>query len=137
MPSNLLLNTRNTTGYNNSLKKVSSDMKLGVNKSVNLEIKSVRVRHMHGSSSKINRPRSEGSRPERAPLKPLAKSRSGTFQTINKTLTRVQVKIKSSKKYETNHDMVKGRFDFGWTDINVLDRSTTNMATNIIRRHSF
>ena len=80
MPSNLLLNTRNTTGYNNSLKKVSSDVKLGVNKSVNLEIKSVRVRHMHGSSSKINRPRSEESRPERAPLKPLAKSRSGTFQ---------------------------------------------------------
>ena len=54
MPSNLLLNTRNTTGYNNSLKKVSSDVKLGVNKSVNLEIKSVRVRHMHGSSSKIS-----------------------------------------------------------------------------------
>ena len=55
-------------------------MKLGVNNSVNLEIKSVRVRHMHGSSSKINRPRSEESRPERAPLKPLAKSRSGTFK---------------------------------------------------------
>ena len=80
MPSNLLLNTRNTTGYNDTLKKVSSDVKLGVNKSVNLEIKSVRVRHMHGSSSKINRPRSEESRPERAPLKPLAKSRSGTFK---------------------------------------------------------
>ena len=48
MPSNLLLNTQSTAGYNKSLKKASSDMKLEVNKSVNLEMKSVGVRHMNG-----------------------------------------------------------------------------------------
>ena len=48
IPSNLLLNSQSTVGYNNSLKKASSDMKLGVNKSVNLEMKSVGVRHMKG-----------------------------------------------------------------------------------------
>ena len=36
-------------------------MKLGVNKSVNFEMKSVGVRHMNGSSSKINRPTSHPS----------------------------------------------------------------------------
>ena len=63
MPSNLPLNTQSTVGFNNSLKTASSDMKLENNKSVNLEIESVGVRHMNGGSSKINRPRSEGWRP--------------------------------------------------------------------------
>ena len=55
MPSNLL-KTQSTLRYNCSLKKASSDMKLGVNKSVSLEIKSVEVEQMDWSSSKINRP---------------------------------------------------------------------------------
>ena len=38
-------------------------MKLGVNKSVNLEMKIVGVRHMNGGSSKINRPTSNPSNP--------------------------------------------------------------------------
>ena len=36
-------------------------MKLGVNKSLNLEMKSVGVRHTNGGSSKINRPTSHPS----------------------------------------------------------------------------
>ena len=55
---------------NNSLRTASSDMKLENNKSVNLEIESVGVRHMNGGSSKINRPRSEGWRPLAGPQKP-------------------------------------------------------------------
>ena len=61
MPSHLLLITQSMVGYDNSLKKASSDMKLGVNKSLNLEMKSVGVRHMNGGSSKINRPTSHPS----------------------------------------------------------------------------
>ena len=60
IPSNLLLKTQSTVGYNNSLKNASFDMKLGVNKSVNLEMKIVGVRHMNGGSSKINQPTNQG-----------------------------------------------------------------------------
>ena len=38
MPSNLLLNTQSTVGYNNSLKKTNKDRELGVKKSMNLEM---------------------------------------------------------------------------------------------------
>ena len=111
MSTNLPLNTQSTIGYDNSLKKASSDMKLGVNKSVNLEIESFGVKQMDGGSSKINRPTSN----------PLDK--------INATSTEVQVKTKpsnvdevlrslssssqgpffglSSSGSETNHDMTK------------------------------
>ena len=60
MPSNLLLKTQRTVGYNNSLKNASFDMKLGVNKSVNLEMNIVGVRDMNGGSSKINQSTNQG-----------------------------------------------------------------------------
>lgn len=41
--------TQSMVGYNNSLEKATAEMKLGINKSVNLEMK----------SSKINRPTSQ------------------------------------------------------------------------------
>ena len=44
--SDLHLNIQSTFGYNSSPKKASADMKLEVNKSVNLEMKTVGVRHM-------------------------------------------------------------------------------------------
>ena len=50
MPLNIILNTQSAAGYNNSLKKACSGMRLGVNKSVNLEMKSFRVRHMNWGS---------------------------------------------------------------------------------------
>ncbi|PFX21218.1 hypothetical protein AWC38_SpisGene14301 [Stylophora pistillata] len=59
MPSNLVLNTQSTVGYNNKLKKASSDMRFGVNKSVDLDMKSVGVKHMNRGSSKIKRPTSQ------------------------------------------------------------------------------
>ena len=34
MPSNLLLNTQSTVGYNNNLKRVNGNMKLGINKKI-------------------------------------------------------------------------------------------------------
>ena len=52
MPSNLL-NRQSTVGYNNSLMKATAETKLGFNKSANLEMKSVGVRHKNGGSSKI------------------------------------------------------------------------------------
>ena len=56
MPANLLLDTQSAVGYNNSLKKATSEMKFRVNSSVNLETKSVGVGLMNGGSSKINKP---------------------------------------------------------------------------------
>ena len=100
MPSNLLLNTQSTVGYNNSLKKASSDVKLGVDKSVNLEIKSVGVRHINGDSSEIKRPTSQAQRADHPSNK------------IKNTSTEVQVKRLerlSSTDSKTNHDMVKVR----------------------------
>ena len=52
MPLNILLNTQSAAVYNNSLKKACSGMRLGVNKSVNLEMKSFRVRHMNWAHEK-------------------------------------------------------------------------------------
>ena len=56
MCSNLLLNTQSTVEYNSSLRKLSSDIELGVNKSMNLEFKIVGVKQMDWGSSKINKP---------------------------------------------------------------------------------
>ena len=71
-------------------------MKVGVNKSVNLEMKIVGVRHMNGGSSKINRPTSNPSNP------------------VNKTITEVQVKApprldetRSTSDSESNYDIIK------------------------------
>ena len=43
IPLNLLLNTQSMIVYDNSLKKAGSDLRLGVSKSVNLEMKSVNL----------------------------------------------------------------------------------------------
>ena len=58
IPSNLL-DTQSTLGHHYSLKKESSDLKHRVNKSVNLEMKSVGVRNKNGDSSKVNRQTSQ------------------------------------------------------------------------------
>ena len=39
--------TQSMVGYNNSLEKATAEMKLGINKSVNLEMKSVGVRQIN------------------------------------------------------------------------------------------
>ena len=88
MPSNLVLNAQSTVGHNDRLKKTSSDMKLGVNKSVSLEVKSVGVRHVNEGSSKIHRLISYPSKP------------------ISKTSTEVQVKT-PPRLDETNHGIIK------------------------------
>ena len=63
MPSNLVINTQSTVGYNNNLKKATGNMKLGVNSDVNVALKNVGVRNMDGGSSKNNRPTSHPSNP--------------------------------------------------------------------------
>ena len=63
MPSNLVLNTQSTVGYNNNLKKATGDMKLGVNNDVNLDTKKVEVKLMNGVPSKTKRPTSHPSNP--------------------------------------------------------------------------
>ena len=88
MPSNLVLNAQSTVGHNDRLKKTSSDMKLGVNKSVSLEVKSVGVRHVNEGSSKIHRLISYPSKP------------------ISKTSTEVQVRT-PPRLDETNHGIIK------------------------------
>ena len=45
MPSGMIINTENTFGYNNKLKRANSNMKLGVNLDVNIEQKSVGIKH--------------------------------------------------------------------------------------------
>ena len=52
MPSNLLINTQTTIGYNNKLKKATAEMKLGVNNTINSDTKSVGIKLMDGGKSK-------------------------------------------------------------------------------------
>ena len=49
----IFLTDRVRSGINNSLMKATAETKLGFNKSANLEMKSVGVRHKNGGSSKI------------------------------------------------------------------------------------
>lgn len=58
MPSDLVINTQSTVGYNNSLKRANADMKLDVNHWVNSDVKKVGVKMMTGGESKIKRPTS-------------------------------------------------------------------------------
>ena len=55
MPSNLLINTQTTIGYNNKLKKATAEMKLGMNNTINSDTKLVGIKLMDGGKSKIRR----------------------------------------------------------------------------------
>ena len=93
----IFLLTLSMVGYDNSMKKASSDMKPGVSKSVNLGMNSVGVRHMNGDSLKIKRPTSQalGLVSNRLPS-----------NKINKTS--IKVKVETPPRFDkTNHDMVK------------------------------
>lgn len=58
MPSRMVINTESTVGYNNKLKRVTNDMKLGVNSDVNSDrTVDVGVRHNLGTS-KVKLPHS-------------------------------------------------------------------------------
>lgn len=63
MPSDLLLSTQNTVGYDKILMKATADMKLRVNKSINLGMKPIGVRHMDEGPLKINILTSHSSNP--------------------------------------------------------------------------
>ena len=56
MPSRMVINTESTVGYNNKLKRVTTDMKLGVNSDVNADgTEDVGIRYNLGVS-KVNLP---------------------------------------------------------------------------------
>ena len=63
MPARMVINTGSVAGYNNQLRQVTPNMKLGVNNSVNLDTKKVGARLMDGERSKIDRPTSHPSNP--------------------------------------------------------------------------
>jgi len=50
MPSHMIINTESMVGHNNGLKRANSNMKLGVNLDVNIEQKSVGIKHNSGTS---------------------------------------------------------------------------------------
>jgi len=58
-----VINTATTVGYNNQLKQATTNMKLGVNNSVNTDTKKVGLRLMDGGPSKVNVPNSHPSNP--------------------------------------------------------------------------
>ena len=96
MPSNLLINTQSTVGYNNSLKKADGDMKLGVNRSLNLGTKSARVKLMHGGKSKIKRPTSHPSH-KKVMQETLPNKQTSTNKQI----------LPNEKNSTNNHDILK------------------------------
>lgn len=55
MPSNLVINTESTIGYNNSLKKAGDNMKMGVNNEINKDYKNVGAKIMGGKRDKVDR----------------------------------------------------------------------------------
>jgi len=63
MPTQMIINTASTIGYNNKLKEAVSGMKLGVNNQVNPDTKKAGLKIMAGGPSKINPPNSHPSNP--------------------------------------------------------------------------
>jgi len=95
MPSNLVINTHSTVGYNNFLKKANAEMKLGV-KSVNSDMKKVGVKLMNGGPSKINRPNSH-------PSNPIHRLQQGSNESYIKSSRKSETQSKSSD----NHEILK------------------------------
>ena len=60
MPCHMIINTESTVGYNNKLKRANSNMKLGVNLDVNIDQKSVGIKHNLGTS-KVELPHNKSS----------------------------------------------------------------------------
>ena len=52
----MIINTESTVGYNNKLKQAVSGMKLGVNNSVNPDVKKVGITPMEGKTTKRKAP---------------------------------------------------------------------------------
>ena len=63
LPSRMIINTECVVGYNNSLRRATDDMKLGVNNHVNQGTKKASLRLMAGGPSKVNPPNSHPSNP--------------------------------------------------------------------------
>ena len=63
MPSRMIINTESIVGYNNNLRKVTDDIKLGVNNHVHQGTKKASLKLMAGGPSKINPPNSHSSNP--------------------------------------------------------------------------
>ena len=95
MPARMVLNTGSVSGYNNQLRQATSNMKLGVNNSVNLETKKVGARLMEGGKSKIDRPTAHPSNPIHS-------------NPIHKDQNLIPPQFKQKKtKSEGNHEILK------------------------------
>ena len=105
MPSNFVINTQSTVGYNNNLKKATGNMKLGVNSDVNVDLKKVGVNMMDGGPSKTNRPTSHPSNPaEKQNQSQKTKPPSLDSQPVTNKL---QETNDSQEKEESNHETWK------------------------------
>ena len=105
MPARMVINTGSVAGYNNQLRQVTPNMKLGVNNLVNLETKKVGVRLMDGGPSKIDRLTSHPSNPIHKaegpnPIHP------NPIHKDQKTFQPPQAKLQKTKS-EGNHEILK------------------------------
>ena len=98
MPARMVINTGSVAGYNNQLRQATSNMKLGVNNSVNLETKKVGVKLMEGGKSKIDRPTAH-------PSNPIHKAEASN--PIHKDKKTFQPPQKETIKSEGNHEILK------------------------------
>ena len=97
MPARMVINTGSVAGYNNQLRQVTPNMKLGVNNSVNLDTKKVGIKLMDGERSKNNRPISH-------PSNPIHKDKK-TAMTFQPQAN----KLKETKKSDNKHEILKAR----------------------------
>ena len=88
MPSNLIINTESIVGYNNALKRVTEDMKFGVNNSVNNETKTVGIEQSLGTSKVLLNTRPQPS--------------IDKTQNKGKTEEKVQISNAETSSHQTN-----------------------------------
>ena len=109
MPANMIINTASVVGYNNKLKQAVSGTKLGVNNTLNTDIKKSALQLMDGGPSKVNPPNSHPSSPihKAAMAAQDPKPAKKTPKRVRFNLPTDEVVVDQNKEKPDNHKINK------------------------------
>jgi len=105
----MIINTESTLGYKNKLKRANSNTKLGVNLDVNIEQKSVGIKHNLGTS-KVQLPHTKSSQSVKestlAPSQSVKPNQSDKpSQTEKPPVSQTQPDVTDEHGFSSNHEL--------------------------------
>ena len=99
LPSQMVIIKESIVGYNNNLRKVTDDMKLGVNSDVNQGTKKAALRNLDGRPPKTNPPNSHPSNP----IHKQAIQAQGLLRKNHNTLRHPQIHQQTRQHHTLSH----------------------------------